>query len=77
MNTTRATPPNDLEETDKLLNKFEVDNIPAQYREYCGIKRNNFFAASRDFPRCGSTTCAWMQSGCGSLARQSPAQSAR
>lgn len=50
MNTPTATSPNALEETDKLLHKFEVDNIPAQYREYYGIKRNNLFASIQGFP---------------------------
>jgi hypothetical protein len=45
-----SAPPNTLEETDKLLVKFETDNIPAQYREYYGIKRNNFFASIQGFP---------------------------
>ena len=40
---------NSLEETDKLLHKFEIDNIPTQYREYYGIKRNNFFASIQGF----------------------------
>jgi tetratricopeptide (TPR) repeat protein len=47
--TSVAPPPNPLEETDKLLHKFEIDNIPAQYREYYGIKRNNFFASIQGF----------------------------
>lgn len=44
-----AAQPNTLEDTDKLLQKFEIDNIPAQYREYYGIKRNNFFASIQGF----------------------------
>jgi hypothetical protein len=33
-----------------LLVKFEMDNIPAEYREYYAIKRNNFFASIQGFP---------------------------
>jgi hypothetical protein len=46
---TAPTPQNSLEETDRLLVKFELDNIPAQYREYYGAKRNNFFASIQGF----------------------------
>jgi hypothetical protein len=49
MSTTAAPQLNTLEETDGLLHKFEIDNIPAQYREYYGKKRNNFFASIRGF----------------------------
>jgi hypothetical protein len=40
---------NRLEETDKLLAKFEIDNIPDDYREYYGAKRNNLFASIQGF----------------------------
>ena len=50
MNPASTTSLTSLEETDKLLTKFEIDNIPAQYREYYGIKRNNFFASIQGFP---------------------------
>jgi hypothetical protein len=43
------SPPNTLAETDKLLVKFEIENIPDQYREYYGIKRNNLFASIEGF----------------------------
>lgn len=33
-----------------LLVKFEIDNIPADYREYYKVKRNNFFATIQSFP---------------------------
>jgi hypothetical protein len=36
------------QETD-LLVKFEIDNIPAEYREYYAIKRSNFFASIQGF----------------------------
>ncbi len=36
-------------ETD-LLAKFEIENIPAQYREYYATKRQNFFASIQNFP---------------------------
>lgn len=49
MGTAPAAPTSSLEETDKLLNKFEIDNIPEKYREYYGIKRNNFFASIQGF----------------------------
>jgi hypothetical protein len=44
------TPLSSLDETDKLLHKFEIDNIPNEYRAYYGIKRNNFFASIHGFP---------------------------
>ncbi len=50
MNSTGSTASNSLEETDKLLHKFEIDYIPTQYREYYGTKRNNFFANIQAFP---------------------------
>jgi hypothetical protein len=50
MMTSTATALSSLEETDKLLHKFETDNIPDQYRAYYGIKRNNFFASIQGFP---------------------------
>lgn len=50
MTTSPATPLSSLKETDKLLHKFEIDNIPDQYRAYYGIKRNNFFASIQRFP---------------------------
>jgi hypothetical protein len=50
MMTSTATALSSLEETDKLLHKFETDNIPDQYRSYYGIKRNNFFASIQGFP---------------------------
>jgi integrase len=40
---------NRLEETDKLLAKFEIDNIPDDYWEYYGAKRNNLFASIQGF----------------------------
>ncbi|MGD0973954.1 MAG: hypothetical protein ABR866_07690 [Candidatus Korobacteraceae bacterium] len=40
---------NSLQETDRLLVQFEKDNIPAQYREYYGIKRSNLFASIQGF----------------------------
>jgi hypothetical protein len=40
---------NRLAETDKLLVKFEIDNIPDDYREYYGAKRQNFFASIQGF----------------------------
>lgn len=45
-----APAPSGLQETDRLLVQFEVDHIPAQYREYYGIKRWNFFASIQLFP---------------------------
>ena len=36
------------QETD-LLVKFEIDNIPTEYREYYATKRNNFFASIQGF----------------------------
>jgi hypothetical protein len=50
MMTSTATALSSLAETDKLLHKFEIDNIPDQYRAYHGIKRNNFFASIQGFP---------------------------
>jgi hypothetical protein len=43
-----AAPQNAPQEND-LLVKFEIDNIPAGYREYYAIKRNNFFASIQGF----------------------------
>lgn len=40
---------NRLTETDPLLVKFEIDNIPDDYREYYGAKRSNFFASIQGF----------------------------
>ncbi|MCH7978444.1 MAG: hypothetical protein IH935_05640, partial [Acidobacteria bacterium] len=37
------------QETD-LLVLFEIQNIPAEYKEYYKIKRNNFFAGIQGFP---------------------------
>ncbi|PYT97533.1 MAG: hypothetical protein DMG38_19555 [Acidobacteria bacterium] len=50
MMTSTATPLSSLAEIDKLLHKFEIENIPDQYRAYYGIKRNNFFASIQGFP---------------------------
>lgn len=50
MTTSPVTLLSSLEETDKLLHKFEVDNIPDQYRAYYSIKRNSFFASIQGFP---------------------------
>jgi hypothetical protein len=50
MMTSTATALSSVEETDKLLHKFEIDNLPDQYRAYYGIKRNNFFASIQGFP---------------------------
>jgi len=44
-----APTPNRLAETDPLLVKFEIDNIPGDYREYYGAKRQNFFASIQRF----------------------------
>jgi len=33
-----------------LLAKFEIDNIPEEYRQYYAAKRNNFFASVQNFP---------------------------
>jgi hypothetical protein len=49
MSTTAPATKSSHQETDKLLHKFEIDNIPDQYREYYGIKRNNFFASIQGF----------------------------
>jgi hypothetical protein len=46
---TAHLPASQLEETDKTLVKFEIDNIPAPYREYYGAKRSNFFASIQNF----------------------------
>lgn len=46
---TAPTPQNEPKETE-LLVQFEIDNIPAEYREYYRIKRNNFFAIIQRFP---------------------------
>jgi hypothetical protein len=46
---TRHLPANQLEESDKTLVKFEIDNIPNDYREYYGAKRSNFFASIQNF----------------------------
>jgi hypothetical protein len=40
---------NPLQETD-LLTQFEMQSIPAEYREYYAAKRNNFFASTQAFP---------------------------
>jgi hypothetical protein len=45
---TAPTATNRLAETD-LLVKFEIDNIPDDYREYYGTKRQNFFASIQGF----------------------------
>jgi hypothetical protein len=37
------------DETD-LLVKFEIDNFPAEYRDYYRMKRNNLFARIQGFP---------------------------
>jgi len=37
------------QETDFLV-KFEIDNIPAEYRDYYRVKRNNLFARIEGFP---------------------------
>lgn len=44
-----APTPNRLVGTDPLLVKFEIDNIPDDYREYYGAKRQNFFASIQRF----------------------------
>ena len=49
MTTPAAASSSSIQETDKLLHKFEIDNIPDQYREYYGIKRNNCFASIQGF----------------------------
>lgn len=41
--------PKEPEETD-LLVEFEIKNLPAEYREYYTIKRNNFFASIQRHP---------------------------
>lgn len=41
--------PNEPNDND-LLVPFELQNIPADYREYYKIKRNNFFASIQGFP---------------------------
>lgn len=46
---TAPTPQNEPKEAD-LLVQFEIENIPAEYREYYRIKRNNFFASIQLFP---------------------------
>ena len=33
-----------------LLVKFEIENFPAEYRDYYAAKRNNLFARIQDFP---------------------------
>ena len=49
MSTPLAASLNTLQESD-LLVKFEIDNIPAEYREYYKVKRSNFFACIQLFP---------------------------
>jgi hypothetical protein len=34
---------------DDLLLPFEPQNFPAEYKEYYGLKRNNFFATIQKF----------------------------
>lgn len=51
MDKPRARTSSRLAETDKLLHEFEIRNFPDQYREYYGVKRNNFFASVQGFPR--------------------------
>jgi hypothetical protein len=46
---TASSAANRLAETDPLLVKFEIDNIPDDYREYYGAKRTNFFASIQNF----------------------------
>jgi tetratricopeptide (TPR) repeat protein len=43
-----GAPRKNLKETE-LLVKFELDNIPSDYREYYSAKRNNFFASIQGF----------------------------
>ena len=49
MSTAPDTTEKKPQETD-LLAKFEIENIPAQYREYYATKRHNFFASIQNFP---------------------------
>jgi hypothetical protein len=44
-----STAPKNTPHEDDLLVQFERDNIPAEYREYYAIKRNNFFASIQGF----------------------------
>ena len=76
MTTSPAVPVGSLEETDKLLHKFEIDNIPDQYRAYYGIKRNNFFASIQGSPTCGNTIYVSMPSECGNSPISSPVSAA-
>ena len=48
MNTALNRTPTGPREND-LLVPFEIQNIPAEYREYYAIKRNNFFASIQGF----------------------------
>lgn len=45
-----STPPQKEPQEGDLLVPFEIQNIPAEYREYYKIKRNNFFASVQGFP---------------------------
>lgn len=46
---TKPTPQREPNESD-LLVRFEIENIPADYKEYYKTKRNNFFASIQGFP---------------------------
>jgi hypothetical protein len=48
MNDTPTPSQNEVPESE-LLVPFEIQNIPAEYREYYKIKRNNFFASIQNF----------------------------
>jgi hypothetical protein len=39
-----------LPQESDLLAQFEIQNLPAHYREYYVTKRNNFFASIQEFP---------------------------
>ncbi len=43
------THPKNAPQQSDLLVRFEIDNIPAEYREYYEIKRNNLFASIQGF----------------------------
>ncbi len=52
---TAPTPAQKVRDCD-LLAKFEIDNIPEEYRQYYAAKRNNFFASVQNWPDRSLTT---------------------
>ena len=53
-----VTPQHTVQDTDLLL-KFEMDNIPAEYRHYYRTSGTISSLASKASRKCGDTTSYW------------------